>query len=121
VPSGVTVTLRAIAGRHHITDRSAGDGGTVLRFDGGWKRIDIGFAGTLRAAARAGGRTWVGGDGGAVYVMTQAGAERRLIGTSCTIRGIFARGDEVWLVGSDGPFSGVWRLTGDRVDRWGQC
>lgn len=121
VPSGVIATLRAVAGGSVGEVVAAGDAGTVLRFDGGWKRLDVGFAGTLRAAARVAGRTWIAGDGGAVYVLTAAGAERRPIGTSCTIRGIFARGDEVWLVGSDGSFSGVWRLAGDRVDRWGHC
>lgn len=121
VQSGVTATLRAVAGGSVGEVVAVGDGGTMLRFDGGWKRIDTGFVGTLRAAARAGGRTWVGGDGGAVYVVSGSGAERRSIGTSCTIRGIFGRGDEVWFVGSDGPFAGVWRLAGDRIERWGQC
>ncbi len=121
VPSGVTTTLRAVAGGSVGDVVAVGDAGTVLRFDGSWKRVDTGFHGTLRAAARAAGRTWIGGDGGAVYVVSAGGAERRPIGTSCTIRGIFGRGDEVWLVGSDGPFAGVWRLAGDRVDRWGLC
>jgi hypothetical protein len=121
VPSGVAATLRAVAGGSAGDVVAVGDGGTILRYDGGWRKVDTGFVGTFRAAARAAGRTWVGGDAGAVYVVSAAGAERRAIGTSCTIRGIFGRGEEVWFVGSDGPFAGVWRLAGERLDRWGLC
>lgn len=121
VASGVDQTLRAVAGASVGEVVAAGDGGTILRFDGSWKKVDSGFTGTFRAVARAAGRTWVAGDAGAVYIVTAAGAERRAIGTSCTLRGIFPRGDEVWFVGSDGPFAGVWRLAGERVDRWGLC
>lgn len=121
VPSGVTATLRAVAGESAGDVVAVGDAGTVLRFDGRWQRVESGFAGTFRAAAQAAGRTWIGGDGGAVYTVSASGAERRSIGTSCTIRGIFGRGDEVWFVGSDGTFAGVWRLAGDRLERWGMC
>lgn len=121
VSSGVPYTLRAVAGPSAGEVVAVGDGGTILRYDGGWKKVESGFTGTFRAVARAAGRTWVAGDAGAVYIVTASGAERRTIGTSCTLRAIFPRGDEVWFVGSDGPFAGVWRLAGERVDRWGLC
>jgi hypothetical protein len=43
------------------------------------------------------------------------------IGTTCALRGVFARGDAVWFVGSEGTRAGVWRKTGDKLDRWGTC
>lgn len=123
VPSGVTATLRAVAGSAADSVIAVGDTGTVLVWQGQWKKLEVGTTANLRAVARAAGASWVVGDGGTVLRVTSATPEaaRFELRTGCTIRGVFLRGPEVWFVGSDGPFAGVWRLAGDRVDRWGTC
>lgn len=123
VPSGVTTTLRAVAGTSADDVIAVGDAGTVLIWQGRWKKLEVGTPANLRAVARAPGVSWVVGDGGTVLRVTNATPEAAQfdLGTRCSIRGVFLRGQEVWFVGSDGPFAGVWRIVGERVDRWGLC
>lgn len=123
VPSGVTTTLRAVAGASADDVIAVGDAGTVLIWQGSWKKLEVGTPATLRAAVRMPGVSWVVGDGGTVLRIPNATPQAAPfdLGTSCSIRGVFVRGEEVWFVGSDGPFAGVWRLVGQRVDRWGLC
>jgi len=123
VPSGVTTTLRAVSGTSADNVVAVGDAGTVLIWQGRWKKLEVGTSADLRSVARARSVTWVGGDGGTVLRITNATPEASTfdLRTTCTIRGVFLRGDEVWFVGSDGASAGVWRLAGERVDRWGLC
>ena len=123
VPSGVTETLRAVAGTSADNVIAVGDAGTVLVWQGRWKKLEVGTPADLRAVARAAGVTWVGGDGGTVLRITNATPEaaRFDLRTTCAIRGVFLRGAEVWFVGSDGSTAGVWRVAGERIDRWGLC
>lgn len=123
VPSGVTATLRAVAGASADDVIAVGDAGTVLIWQGSWKKLEVGTPATLRAAVRMPGVSWVVGDGGTVLRITNATPQAAPfdLGTRCSIRGVFVRGQEVWFVGSDGPFAGVWRLVGQRLDRWGLC
>lgn len=123
VASGVPNTLRAISGTSADDVIAVGDAGTVLIWQGGWKKLEVGTPATLRAVVQAPGVSWVVGDGGTVLRVTNAtpGAAIFDLGTKCSIRDVFLRGPEVWFVGSDGPVAGVWRLAGQRLDRWGQC
>jgi hypothetical protein len=123
VPTEVSTTLRAVGGGSVSDVVAVGDAGTVLLWQGRWTRLDVGTSADLRAVLHTPGRSWIGGDRGTVlHVSTVTREASRVdLGTSCAIRGIFARGQEIWLVGSDGPLAGVWRLAGDRVDRWGLC
>ncbi len=123
VPSGVTATLRAVAGTSVDNVIAVGDAGTVLIWQGQWKKLEVGTPANLRAVVRTAAVSWVVGDGGTVLRVTNATPEASLfdLNTKCAIRGVFLRGAEVWFVGSDGPFAGVWRLAGQRVDHWGLC
>lgn len=123
VSSGVTTTLRAVAGASADDVIAVGDAGTVLIWQGTWEKLEVGTPANLRAAVRMAGVSWVVGDGGTVLRITNATPRAAPfdLGTRCSIRGVFVRGPEVWFVGSDGPFAGVWRLVGQRLDRWGLC
>ncbi len=123
VPSGVSMTLRAVSGTSVDDVIAVGDAGTVLVWEGRWRKIEVGTPATLRAVVRAPGVAWVVGDGGTVLRITNATPEATPfdLNTKCSIRSVFLRGPEVWFVGSDGPFAGVWRLRDQRVDRWGLC
>lgn len=123
IPSGVTATLRGVAGTAADSVIAVGDAGTVLVWQGAWKKLQVGTTANLRGVARAAGVSYVVGDGGTVLRVTSAAPEavRVELRTGCAIRSVFLRGAEVWFVGSDGPVAGVWRLAGDRLDRWGTC
>lgn len=123
VPSSVTTTLRAVAGTSADSVIAVGDAGTVLVWQERWRKIEVGTPADLRAVARAGGVSWVGGDGGTVLRIASAAPEAAVfdLRTTCAIRGVFLRGPEVWFVGSDGSSAGVWRVAGERIDRWGSC
>lgn len=123
IPSGVTATLRGVAGTAADSVIAVGDAGTVLVWQGVWMKLQVGTTANLRGVARAAGVSYVVGDGGTVLRVTSTAPEaaRLELGTGCAIRSVFLRGPEVWFVGSDGPVAGVWRLAGDRLDRWGTC
>ncbi|MBI3522516.1 MAG: hypothetical protein HY071_05365 [Chloroflexi bacterium] len=122
VPSGVTTGLRAVAlaGEDVV---AAGDGGVVLSLvNGAWKRVDVGTNATLRSIVRI-GRTFVAivGDGGTVIRLSETGTTRLDLGTKCDLRAVFARASEYWIVGSSGGRAGVWRVAGDKLEKWGAC
>ncbi len=136
VPSGVTATLRAVAGTGPGATVAVGDGGTVLVHTSRWSNVPSPTTGTLRAVAVVGDERWAVGDGGTVLRIRQPASGPTAtpvdIGTTCTLRAVFVRtsfspprGDasahEIWFVGSDGTRAGVWRRAGDRLDRWGTC
>ncbi len=85
--------------------------------------MTTGTGAALRAAAYAGGTTWIVGEGGTTLILDRgAVAARRLdLGTASPLRAVFARGREVWIVGSDGPRAAVWRVGGAVQTRWGDC
>jgi hypothetical protein len=120
--TGTTSSLRTIAAASPTEAIAAGDDGVLLRFDGSWHPLESGVKHELRASARQGAVTYVVGDRGTALAV-EGNAVRLLtnITTTCTLRGVFVRGTEVWFVGSEGTLAGVWRQTGDRVDRWGTC
>lgn len=119
--TGTTAALRTVTGASPSDAIAAGDDGVLLRFDGRWRPLESGVKSALRASARAGGATYVTGDGGVVLQVTGADVARVDLGTSCSVTGVFARGAEVWFVGSEGLHSGVWRRIGDKIDHWGTC
>lgn len=121
VATGAAATLRAIVGGSIGEVIAAGDGGTLLRYDGTWKPVPSGVTVALRAATRVGSATYVVGDQGTVLVIEGATARRADLPTTCTLRAAFARGAEVWFVGSEGTRGGVWQRTGDRLVQWGEC
>lgn len=132
VPTDVTVALRAVTGTGPQSAMAAGDGGTLLIFDGTWKPIDTGVTADLRSIARLGSVTWIVGDGGTVLTLGVAGGDparlaiaplgRLDLGTTCDLRSVFVSGPDVWVVGSTGARGGVWRIRGDKVaERWGEC
>ena len=93
----------------------------LLRFDGRWQALDSGVQSALRAATRVGQITYVAGDRGVALAIDGSTVTRIDLGTTCSLRGVFVRANEVWFVGSEGTHAGVWRRTGDRLDRWGTC
>jgi len=119
--TGTTATLRAVAGSSPADAIAAGDGGVLLRFDGRWQSLDSGVQSALRAATRVGQITYVAGDRGVALAIDGSTVTRIDLGTTCSLRGVFIRANEVWFVGSEGTHAGVWRRTGDRLDRWGTC
>jgi hypothetical protein len=100
---------------------AAGDDGVVLRFDGRWRPIESGVQKALRASTRVGVITYIVGDGGTALAVEGNSVRRIDLGTTCSLHGVFARGNEVWFTGSEGTHAGVWRQSGDRIDRWGTC
>jgi hypothetical protein len=120
-PSNTTATLRTVAGVSPVDAVAAGDGGVLLRFDGRWLPLESGVQSGLRASARAGGVTYVVGDRGVALAVEGSNVSRVDLGTTCALRGVFARRNEVWFVGSEGIRAGVWRKTGDTLERWGTC
>jgi hypothetical protein len=120
--TGTSASLRTIAAASPTEAIAAGDDGVLLRFDGNWRPLESGVKQELRASARVGPTTYVVGDSGAALVVE--GNTVRPIGkitTTCALRSVFVHGNEVWFVGSEGTLAGVWRQTGDRVERWGTC
>jgi hypothetical protein len=120
--SGTTSALRTVAAGSPTEAIAAGDDGVLLRFDGSWRPLESGVKNELRASARQGAVTYVVGDRGTALVV-EGNVVRRItnITTTCALRGVFVQGNEVWFVGSEGTLAGVWRQSGDRVDRWGTC
>jgi len=120
--TGTTVALRTIAATSPTEAIAAGDDGVVLRFDGSWRALESGVKNELRGSARVGAITYVVGDGGTALAV-EGDTVRPIanITTTCALRSVFARGNEVWFVGSEGTLAGVWRQSGDRIDRWGTC
>ena len=125
IPSGVTVTLRAIAARAVDDAVVVGDDGTVLFWGGGWKPIGAPKGVVFRAALRVGDVTYIAGDRGLLFRVTAAGDTRGLepvpLGTTCTLRALFSRGTELWVIGSDGARSAVWRIAPAGTFHWGEC
>lgn len=124
VPTGVATTLRAVAAAAVDDVVAAGDAGTVLAWSpSGWQKVDAGTPANLRAALRLAHETWIVGDAGTALRIRhpELRVSRVDLRTGCAIRSVFARGSEVWFVGSAGTAAGIWRLAGDRLDRWGTC
>lgn len=132
IPTGVAVALRAVSATGPQSAVAAGDGGTLLAFDGTWKPVESGVTTNLRAIARVGSVTWIVGDGGIVLTLGVAGGSATTlavtpvtkldIGTTCDLRSVFVNGQDVWVVGSTGSRGGVWRIRGGAVaERWGAC
>jgi hypothetical protein len=120
-PTGTTVALRTIAGASMSDLVAAGDDGVLLRFDGEWKPLASGTHARLRAATRSGSTTYVVGDGGLVLSVDASGVHQIDIGTTCSLSAVFTRANELWFVGYTGTRAGVWRRSGDKLDRWGTC
>ena len=120
--TGTTAALRTIAATSPTEAIAAGDDGVVLRFDGSWRPLESGVKNELRASARVGAITYVVGDGGTALAV-EGDTVRPIanVTTTCALRSVFAHGNEVWFVGSEGTLAGVWRQSGDRIDRWGTC
>lgn len=120
--TGSTSSLRTVAAASPTEAVAAGDDGVILRFDGRWHPIESGVKSELRASVRVGALTYVVGDGGTALIVE--GNDVRPVAnlkTTCTLRSVFAHGNEVWFVGYEGTLAGVWRQSGDRIDRWGTC
>jgi hypothetical protein len=65
--------------------------------------------------------TYVAGDGGVLLAVQGNDVRPVDLGTACSLRGVFAKGADLWVVGSSGMRAAVWRKSGDRVERWGDC
>lgn len=120
--TGTPAALRTISAASPTEAIAAGDDGVLLRFDGSWRPLESGVQHELRASVRVGPITYVVGDRGTALTV-EGNAVRPVanLTTTCSLRGVFVRGNEVWFVGSDGTLAGVWRQSGDRIDRWGTC
>ena len=120
--TGTTASLRTISAASPIEAIAAGDDGVILRFDGRWRALESGVKRELRASARVGPVTYVVGDAGTALAI-EGNDVRPIanISTTCALRSVFVHGGEVWFVGSEGTLAGVWRQSGDRIDRWGTC
>jgi hypothetical protein len=132
VPTGVTVTLRAVSATSPQSAVAAGDGGTLVVFDGTWKPVETSVTTNLRAIARLGSREWIVGDAGTVLILDAAGGDATApgvraptkldIGTTCDLRSVFVNGPDVWIIGSTGSRGGVWRVRDGKVgEKWGGC
>jgi hypothetical protein len=119
--TGTTSALRTIAAATANEAIAAGDDGVLLRFDGKWRPLDSGTKQGLRASVRSGAVTYVAGDGGTALAVEGNTVSRIDLATTCTLNSVFLRGGEVWFIGSQGTRVGVWRRSGERVDRWGSC
>jgi hypothetical protein len=120
--TGTPASLRTISAASPTEAIAAGDDGVLIRFDGSWRPLESGVQHELRASVRVGAITYVVGDRGTALAV-EGNAVRPVanLSTTCALRGVFVRGNEVWFVGSDGTLAGVWRQSGDRIDRWGTC
>lgn len=133
LPTGVSVSLRAVSSTGPQNAVAAGDGGTLLVFDGAWKPVETGVTANLRSIARLGGVDWIVGDGGTVLRLDAAGGDPTAspspkpatkfdLATTCDLTSVFTTVGDVWVVGASGGRSGVWRIRGDRVvEKWGEC
>ena len=126
IPSGVTVTLRAIAARAVDDAVVVGDDGVILIWDGGWKPLDAPVHVAYRAALRVDDITYIAGDHGTLLRLTGGVSSPPSfyvapLETTCTLRALFSRGTDVWVIGSDGGRSAVWRITHTGVFHWGEC
>jgi photosystem II stability/assembly factor-like uncharacterized protein len=119
--TGTTASLRTIAAASPTEAIAAGDDGVLLRFDGHWRPLESGVKDELRASVRVGPVTYVVGDHGTALVVEGNTVRPIKIPTTCALRSVFVHGNEIWFVGSEGTLAGVWRQTGDRIDRWGTC
>jgi hypothetical protein len=120
--TGTTATLRTIAAASPTEAVAAGDDGVILRFDGRWRPLESGVQQVLRSAVRVGPITYVVGDAGtALAVEGNTVHPIANLKTTCALRSVFGHGNELWFVGSEGTLAGVWRQSGDRIDRWGTC
>jgi len=120
--TGTTSSLRTVAAASPTEAIAAGDDGVILRFDGHWHPLESGVKNELRASVRVGALTYVVGDGGTALIVE--GNDVRPVAnlnTTCSLRSVFTHGNEVWFVGYEGTLAGVWRQSGDRIDRWGTC
>ena len=126
VDTGVTSTLRSVAGTSVEDAVAVGDDGVVLVWDGRWTPLPDVPKVSYRAALRAGAVTYAAGDGGTLIrfsnrPLTATEVRRVDLGTTCTLRSLFSRGDELWVVGSDGGRAAVWRLGPTGIFHWGEC
>jgi len=126
VETGVTSTLRSVAGTSVDDAVAVGDDGVVLVWDGRWMPLPDVPKVSYRAVLRAGAVTYAAGDGGTLISFsntrsTTSDVRRVDLGTTCTLRSLFSRGDEVWVVGSDGGRAAVWRVRSNGVFHWGEC
>lgn len=132
IPTGATVTLRAVNATSPQNAVAAGDGGTLVVFDGTWKPIETGVTTNLRSIARLGSVEWIVGDAGTVLTLDAAGGDHTVpstkpaqkfdLATTCDLNNVFATAQDVWVIGSTGARSGVWRIRGDKVaEKWGEC
>src|SRR5207302_3806418 len=80
--TGTTAALRTVSGASGSDAVAAGDDGVLLRFDGKWRPLDSGVRTALRASTRAGGVTYVVGDGGVVLQITGADVTKLDLGTT---------------------------------------
>jgi len=126
VPTGVTSTLRSISGTRVDDVVAVGDGGVALSFvgatGGAWRPIPLSTTANLHAVAKPGQFLVIVGDGGVAILISETGEHRVDLKTTCDLRAVFFRGNgEYWIVGSSAGRAGVWRVAGDRLDRWGTC
>ena len=132
IPTGATVTLRALNASSPQNAVAAGDGGTLLVFDGTWKPIETGVTTNLRSIARLGSVEWIVGDAGTVLTLDAAGGDHTVpstkpaqkfdLATTCDLNSVFTTAQDVWVIGSTNSRSGVWRIRGDKVvEKWGGC
>ncbi len=121
VPTGTSVTLRAVAGPRVDDVVAVGDDGTILRYRGGWEPLPARAAVALRAAAVIGASTWIVGDRGTVVRLDGEAGTTVDLGTTCTLRSVFAQGGMVWILGSDGTHAAVWRIAAGATRQWGAC
>lgn len=123
VGSGQTKTLLAVAATTPADAVAVGEGGVIVRYDGGWQVVKSGVDARLRDVIVK-PALWIAGDKGTLLTGT-AGSLRTIdLHTQCDLVSVFARGSEIWVLGSAAAGGGgIWQLTldGNVAQHWGGC
>lgn len=116
-------TLLAIAATTPANAVAVGEGGTIVRYEGGWKSVKSGVEATLRDVTVS-PQLWIAGDAGTLLTGTLDALQRVDLHTSCDLVSVFpARTTaDVWVIGRSAGGGGVWRMRGVTVaQHWGGC
>jgi hypothetical protein len=123
VGSGQTNTLNAIAATLPANPLAVGDGGTIVRYDGGWQTVKSPVTATLFDVIVQ-PAVWIAGAKGTLLTGAINDLHAVDLHTTCDLVAVFAQGADIWVVGSSGlAGGGAWRLKSDgTVSRhWGGC
>jgi hypothetical protein len=123
VGSGQTNTLNAVAATVPANPVAVGDGGTIVRYDGGWQTVKSPVTARLLDVIVE-PALWIAGAQGTLLTGTLADLRAVDLHTTCDLVSVFPQGADIWVVGSTRlTGGGAWRLRADGsvAQHWGGC